>query len=138
MAHDHVTIQKRQAIEYWRRSPLNRPVKITSLTRPPMFWGEGFVTCYKFVAGRTLEEVERMLGLKVGDLTNGAYFLEFAALPTEDQFELKGYTQCPDGQNWSPTSDYPAGLGAPQWRILPNTFIPSRVAAVVQKGGRIP
>jgi hypothetical protein len=138
MAHDHVTIQKRQAIEYWRRSALNRPVKVTSLSRPPMFWGEGFVTCYKFVAGRTLDEVERTLGLKVGELTSGAYILEFLALPTEDQFELKGYTQCPDGQNWSPASDYPAGLGAPQWRILPNTFVPSRIAAVVQKGGRIP
>jgi hypothetical protein len=138
MAHDHVAVQKRQAIAYWRLNHLNRPVKVTSVSRPPMFWGEGFVTCYKFVGGRTLDEAERILGLRVGELGAGAYFHEFLALPNEDQFELKGYSQCPDGQNWTPASDYPAGLGAPQWRILPNTFVQSRVAAVVEPGGRFP
>ena len=138
MPHDHVAVQKRQAIAYWQLNHLNRPVKVTSVSRPPMFWGEGFVTCYKFVGGRTLAEAERTLGLKAGELDAGAYFHEFLALPREDQFELKGYSQCPDGQNWTPASDYPAGLGAPQWRILRNTFIPSRVAAVVEPGGRFP
>ena len=138
MAHDHVAVQKRIARSYWARNALNRPVKVTSLARPPMFWAEGFVTCYKFVGGRTLHEAERILGLRAGELAAGAYFHEFLALPSEDQFELKGYSQCPDGQNWTPASAYPAGLGAPQWRILPNTYVPSRVAAVVRPGGRFP
>ena len=138
MSHDHVRVQKLQAIAYWQQSPLNRPVKITALSRSPMFWAEGFVTCYKFVGGRTLDEAERVLGLRHGELSGGAYFHEFQALPTEDQFELRGYTQTPDGQNWDPSSLYPPGLGAPQWRILPNTLVPSRVAAAVQPGGRLP
>jgi hypothetical protein len=138
MTHDHVAVQKRMAMAYWAASPLNRPVKVTSAARPPMFWAEGFVTCYKFVGGRSLDEVERILGLRLGDLAAGAYFHEFQMLPMVDQFELKGYSQCPDGQNWTPASDYPAGLGAPQWRILPNTFVPSSVAAFIEPGQRFP
>ena len=138
MTHDHFAVQKRQAIAYWQLSRLNRPVKVTSLSRQPMFWAEGFITCYKFVGGRTLGEAERILGLKHGDLAAGAYLHEILTLPRENQFELKGYSQCPDGQSWTPASDYPAGLGAPQWRVLPNTFIPSKVAALVEPGGRFP
>ncbi len=138
MVHDHVAVQKRQAIAYWQMNRLNRPVKVTSVSRPPMFWSEGFITCYKFVGGRTLLEAERILGLKPGELAAGAYLHEFLALPKEDQFELKGYSQCPDGQNWTPASDYPAGLGAPQWRIFRDAYIPSRVAAHVLPGGRFP
>ena len=138
MTHDHVLVQKRQALAYWRQGPPNRPVKVTSLSRAPMFWAEGFITCYKFIGGRTLSEAEKILGLKHGDLDAGAYMHEFLVLPTEDQFELKGYSQTPDGQNWTAASEYPAGLGASQWRILPNSFIPSRVAAAVKPGGRFP
>ena len=138
MTHDPLRIQKRLALAYWRESHLNRPVKITALARDPQFWAEGFITCYKFVGGRTLAEAEKILGLKSGELAAGAYLHEFLALPTEDQFELKGYTQTPDGRNWTPRSDYPPGLGAPQWRILPNTYIASRVAAAVPRGGRFP
>jgi hypothetical protein len=138
MAHDHISIQKRQAISYWQMDDLNRPVKITSVRRPPTFWGEGFVTCYKFIRGRKLDEVEQILGLRKGELSTGAYLHEFVTLPTEDQFELKGYSQCPDGQNWTSASDYPPGRGAPQWRILPNTFIQSRIAAIIEPGDHFP
>jgi hypothetical protein len=138
MRDDHVLILKRQVIAYWRESPLNRPVKVTSFSRPPMFWEGGYVTCYKFVGGRSLAEAERILGLKAGELVGGAYLHEFLQLPSEDQFELKGYSQCPGGQNWTPASAFPAGLGAPQWRIKPGAFIPSRLVAAIQTGGRFP
>lgn len=138
MAHDHVAIQKRQAVAYWKSTPGNRLVKITSIARSPMFWAEGFATCYKFVTGRTLHEAEKILGLKVGELASGAYVQEFLVLPAEHQFELKGYSQCPDGVNWTPASAYPAGRGAPQWRILPNTFLSTKVIAAVAPGGTIP
>lgn len=137
MVHDHVRVQKRQAMAYWQQNELNRPVKITSLSRPPMFWAEGFVTCYKFVAGRTLAEAEHVLGLKPGELASGAYFHEFQWFPAEDEFELKGYTQTPDGQNWTPASDYPPGAGAPQWRILKHACIATQTV-VVEPGARFP
>lgn len=138
MAHDHEAVLKREAIAYWEASPLNRPVKVTAIVRDPMFWTEGFVTCYKFVGGRTLEEAERMLGLPSKELAAGAYFYEFMRLPSADEFELKGYTQCPDGKPWTRDSKYPPGLGAAQWRIKKNTFIASRLAAIVEAGGRFP
>ena len=138
MAHDHLAVLKREAVAYWELNPLNRPVKVTSLVRDPMFWAEGFVTCYKFIAGRTLAEAERILGLPNGELAAGAYFYEFMVQPTVEQFELKGYSQCPDGQPWTPSSRYPPGLGAAQWRIKSNTFIPSRLAAIVEPGHKFP
>jgi len=138
MVHDHEAIRKREAVAYWAANPLNRPVKVTAVVRDPMFWTEGFVTCYKFVAGRTLEETERILGLPAGELAAGAYFYEFLRLPTKDEFELKGYSQCPDGKPWEPGSKYPPGLGAAQWRIRRNTYIASRLAAVVEPGGKFP
>lgn len=138
MGHDHEAVLKRNAVEYWSLNPLNRPVKVTSIVRDPMFWSEGFVTCYKFVGGRSLEEVERIIGLPAGELAGGAYFYEFLRRPTADEIELKGYSQCPDGKPWTPESNYPPGLGAAQWRIIPNTYIPSLLAAIVDRGGRLP
>ncbi len=138
MAHDHEAVLKREAIAYWEANPLNRPVKVTAVIRDPMFWNEGFVTCYKFVAGRTLGEAESILGLRAGELAAGAYFYEFMRLPTTDEFELKGYSQCPDGKPWKPGSKYPPGLGAAQWRIKKNTFIASRLAAIVEYAGKFP
>ena len=72
MAHDHEAVMKREAIAYWAADPLNRPVKVTAILRDPMLWTEGFVTCYKFVAGRTLGEAESILGLPIGELAAGA------------------------------------------------------------------
>jgi hypothetical protein len=138
MAHDHEAVMKREAIAYWAADRVNRPVKVTAIVRNPMFWTEGFVTCYKFVAGRTLGEAERILGLPSGQLAAGAYFYEFMRLPTAAEFELKGYSQCPDGKVWSPESEYPPGLGAAQWRVQRNTYIASRLAAIVEPGGKFP
>ena len=133
-----IKILKREAIAYWNLDPRNRPVKITSINRDPMFWAEGYVTCYKFVGGRSLPEVEQILGLKVGELSSGAFFHEFIDYPTADQFELKGYSQCPGGENWTPDSEYPRGLGAAQWQVKKNSFVASRVAAIVNPKGKLP
>lgn len=138
MIHDHIAVLKREAIAYWEAHPLNRPVKVTSIVRDPMFWTEGFITCYKFVAGRTLAEAEKILGLPSGELAAGAYFYEFMRLPTAAEFELKGYSQCPDGKPWTVDSNYPSGLGAAQWRVKPNIFIASRLAAIVEPASKFP
>lgn len=135
MIHDHEAVLKRAAIAYWQLDPRNRPVKITSIVRPPMFWSEGYITCHKSISGRSLQEIERILGLLKDELLSGAYLYEFMRLPTVDEFELKGYSQCPDGTTWTPASAYPPGLGAPQWKVKYNSGIPSRLAAIVEPGG---
>lgn len=138
MVHDHEAVLKRLALEYWTLKSLNRPVKVTSIVRHPTFWAEGFVTSYKFIGGRSLDEVEQIIGLRAGELAGGAYFYEFLRFPSFDEIELKGYSQCPDGKPWTPASAYPPGLGAAQWRVKPNTFVPSRLAAIVPPHGKIP
>jgi len=127
-------VLKKLVIAAWESDPLNRPVKITSIVRDPTFWTEGFITSYKFIVGRSLAEAEQILGLKSSELLAGAYLYEFMRLPAANEFELKGYSQCPDGKNWQPKSEYPAGKGAPQWRVKPNTFIASRLVAIVEPG----
>jgi hypothetical protein len=128
---------KKEAIAYWQQNPLNKPVKLTSFSREPMFWTEGYVTCRKFIAGRSLSEAERILGLRLGELADGAYLYEFLRVPTADEFDLRGYSQTPGGKPWDPSSKYPPGLGAAQWQIRKNSFIPSRLIATIQRGQTI-
>jgi hypothetical protein len=125
-------------MEYWGKSARNRLAKVISISREPASTTSGFVTCIKFVSGQTLVDTERILGLKNGELANGAHLLELQELPTADQFELKGYTQTPDGKVWESTSDYPVGRGAPQWRILPSFPLRCRLLATVKPGDRLP
>jgi hypothetical protein len=127
-------VLKRNAVAYWMAEPRNRPVKLTNALREPAFWTEGYVTCYKFVAGRTLAEAEKLLGLPIGELRGGAYLFEFQRLPREDEFGLRGYTQCPDGKPWTPESAYPPGAGVAQWQVHRNTFVPSRLVSFVGPG----
>lgn len=132
------SIVKRNAIIYWNQDRRNRPVKITSVLREPMFWSEGYVTCHKFIAGRTLPEVERILGLPTHELSKGAYLYDLLRIPEPDEFDLRGYSQCPDGKPWTPASEYPVGAGAAQWQIRRNTFIPAKIAAIIKPGETVP
>jgi hypothetical protein len=129
---------KEGALAYWRKEPRNKPVKLTSVSFEPMFWTEGYITCHKFIAGRTLEEAEQILGFQKGEFGRGAQLHKFLRFPTAEEFDLRGYTQCPDGKAWTPASDYPPGLGAPQWKVRKNSFIPSRIVAVIPPGQTIP
>ncbi len=131
-------VLKRNAIAYWQQGARNRPVKVTSFSRAPMFWSEGYITCHKFIAGRSLAEVERILGLRQGELTAGAYLYVFLRLPSADEFETRGYTQTPGGQPWHAGSAYPVGAGAAQWEVRRNTYVPTRLIAAIQPGQKIP
>lgn len=130
------SVLKRNAIAYWQQGPRNRPVKVTSFARAPTFWSEGYITCYKFVAGRNLHEVEQILGLRPGELAAGAYLYEFLRLPTIDEFDSRGYTQTPGGQPWHAESQYPVGAGAAQWEVRKNSYIPTKLIAAVEPGGK--
>jgi hypothetical protein len=52
----------------------------------------GYVTKDKFLAGRTLREIEGYLGFHHGRLGRGATFLKLSRLPTSTEFELAAYS----------------------------------------------
>lgn len=53
----------------------------------------GFFTIQIYLQGRTLAEIERLVGFERGRLINGAWFATALNLPGIDDFELAGYSQ---------------------------------------------
>ena len=54
---------------------------------------KGCITQERFIKGKTLPELERLLGFQKGRLDNGIVVAALIQLPTVHQFELLGYTQ---------------------------------------------
>lgn len=54
---------------------------------------KGCVTQEKYLKGRTIQEIEKILGFQAGRLTAGATIAALQQVPETDQFELAGYTQ---------------------------------------------
>lgn len=63
----------------------------------------GYVTKEKFLKGRTLEEIEKILGYHPGRLANGATFLKLDRVPQPGEFSLAGYSQVADHRATPPT-----------------------------------
>ena len=66
----------------------------------------GCVTKEKFIIGRTLVEIEKILGFHAGRLSGGVAMVALSELPGIDQFELAAYSnvathrfKAPDGFN---------------------------------------
>lgn len=52
----------------------------------------GYVTKDKFIRGRTLEEMEQILGFQKGRFQQGAYVLALHRLPSQSEFQLAAYS----------------------------------------------
>lgn len=85
----------------------------------------GYCTQFKFLAGRTPEEMEPMVGFGANTkLSAGAEIFVVNPLPKLHEFALRGYSHLPDGKptppdfRVDPRDPYPPGLGAPQWQLL--------------------
>eukprot|EP01037_Dinobryon_pediforme_P012874 gene12874-12973_t len=110
-------------IEMWQEGGGNTLVKVMPRHfKPEHTKSIGYCTTIKFVAGRTPEEMEIILGFKAGSkLMNGAGVYRVDPLPSPDQFEFRSYSYLPagvpqiDGKVLNP--DYPPGSGAPQWEL---------------------
>lgn len=68
------------------------------MSRPTLTVGDeidvsGFVTQDKFIAGRTLAEMERILGFHEGRLVKGVVVVALLELPSAREFDLAGYSQ---------------------------------------------
>jgi hypothetical protein len=120
---------KEMAIRTWVESPDKRPVKVVKLTSAfdPV---KGYFTTHQAIAGQTPAEMEQTLGLKTGTLAGGAVVQELARLPKASEFELRGYTQTPEGRAPVP-GGWPAGTGVPQWRVSEGVEIPVASATPV-------
>ncbi|GIV62129.1 MAG: hypothetical protein KatS3mg044_0995 [Rhodothermaceae bacterium] len=52
----------------------------------------GFVTKERFILGKTPREMARLLGFDAGRMSEGAEVYALTVLPSDEQFELAGYT----------------------------------------------
>jgi len=94
----------------------------------------GYVTQLKFVEGKIPDQLEKRLGLRKGELGNGAIIERLDQIPKEGHFELRSYTQRPDGRAYEPGEKYPPGTGAPQWQIDKNQPIRATMIGEVKPG----
>lgn len=68
----------------------------------------GCFTQMKFIAGQTLPEIERRLGVRAGRLSKGAYIVQAGELPGLHGFNLLAYSQIP-GDRFKTGSSYDQG-----------------------------
>lgn len=85
----------------WSDRPGMRLVKIMSPSArnhagdPPML--SGYVTQEKYLFGQTAPQIERILGLRPGELTQLAYVYSLSRLPTATEVDYRLSAAFPDG-----------------------------------------
>ena len=62
----------------------------------------GYITQDKFLLGRKLSEIERLLGFQPGRLSQGATFIKLTELPKAGQFNLAGYSMTAEHRHATP------------------------------------
>ena len=117
---------KQNVITYWLEDPrMNWPVKVVSAQRGASLGAalgrvvlvRGCVVSAKFVLGRPLAVAQQILGLRPGELDQGAVLLRLNRLPHANEFDLAaGYT------NVAAYPGYPSGLGSNQWILTVDVF----------------
>jgi hypothetical protein len=65
---------------------------------------KGFFTKEKFVAGRTLRELEKALGYNPGRFSKGIIVLNLLQMPSKQDFSLAGYSNVA-GHRWKEPTD---------------------------------
>lgn len=70
----------------------------------------GFVTQLKFLNGRTLLQIEGLLGFHGGRLAAGATIFALARLPNIEEFETQGYSQVAGHRHRPPAGLDPLAL----------------------------
>jgi hypothetical protein len=113
---------KSMAIATWRTGGMNTLVKVMPMAhRPDPRLMVGACTSFKYIAGRTPEEMGQVVGVRT-KLASGASVYLIRPLPIPDEFDLRGYTQTPGGvatdhEDYRPHPEYPPGHGAPEWHL---------------------
>ena len=126
---------KQLVIEKWQSGPELWPVKAISLMRLGELQSKndgqvnvgGYFTCLRAVRGRTPEEMADLLGFARDYLCSGVAILKFVRLPEPEEFELKGYSQTPEGKPFDGFVLRKAGQQRPEYTDKNGnslTFIP--------------
>ena len=63
----------------------------------------GYITLDKFILGRTLEEMEQILGFRQGRFQQGIYVLALNRLPSQSEFQLAAYSMVAEHRFKMPT-----------------------------------
>ena len=129
-------------IRMWRAGGGNTLVNVVPRGQTPNSQRMiGYCTTLKYVAGRTPEKMETILGFKAGTkLQDGAEIYRVDPLPAANQFEFRAYTYLPsgvaqiDGRVVNPL--FPPGEGAPQWELAKYPQSALKLLATVQPGQR--
>ena len=83
-------------------------------------WVIGYVTKEKFIKGRRLAEIERILGYHAGRFAHGATFIKLNRLPSLNEFELAAYSNVAGHRYRQPTDlDIPKikKMAAESWSL---------------------
>ena len=105
-AYDHVSKLKAMARDMWN-SQHCWPVKVMSLVSLQRDYGmvsqvSGYITVRRAVFGRSPMEMADILGFHPSLFMSGVSIWKLNVLPTDDQFELRSYTNQPGGQKLDP------------------------------------
>lgn len=157
---------KYSSIRYWKLTGKNRIVKVMSPsarnwafrdeTKPKA--AQGYVTQEKYLYGKTASQIERLLGLRPGELAQMCHVYSFARLPAASDVEFQLSCAFPDGKVFDaaqadeimqarsafldggnlydrsmvPVAQYypPGAHMVPQWSLLKPVEILSKIATV--------
>lgn len=108
---------KGQIIDMWNKGGGDQPVKVMPIEPTDRQSIKGYITQEKFIKGHTPQEMEKILGLESGKLSDGATIYKLNETPSADQFKPRGYSQTPGGNTYEPGGKYPPGEGVPQWEL---------------------
>lgn len=113
-------------------------VKVTKSQRESI---SGYITSITEVSGKTTKQIERALGLKDGQLSEGAFIYRLGRIPRKDEFWPRGYSGLVDGkylrEDLTKDSDgYRRGQAAWQVTLKDGVSIPAVLLAHV-KGDEI-
>jgi hypothetical protein len=88
---------KEHAMRLFRAWGARNIVKVVNIgeIRPEV---QGYIGFMQALAGKTPDEISRMLGLKATDLAGGAMIYRLDRLPHSNEFEVRGYTSLPGGK----------------------------------------
>lgn len=108
------------ALSVWRRGGLDTLVKVAPFgTAPVPDDAIGYCTTFKFIAGRTPEEMARVVGVSPTRFISGAEIFTVFPLPDATEFELVGYAPsfAADPLGYVSHPIYSPVRGAPRWDL---------------------
>jgi hypothetical protein len=125
---------KKIVVEAWQQ-PRKWPVKVFALRAGQKLGDavavDGYITTEQSIAGASLRELERRMGLEPGYLGNSAAIVRLDRLPTASEFDLRFYNNIHGGGVKPPNPRFPLGPGYPQWELLQK--VPGRITQVISK-----